>query len=251
MQTLVLTNRLIAAAFVAGFILQVVKISADDSTSSPSQPGHQLISQLKPLNSLIGSWRGVGQPKRGSRKGAWTEKTSFAWDFTAKTPAISVKSEGGRQFEQLTIKWDANGEQLLLHQKMDGGIREYVGAMPAAWPKKIVLQSAADANGHTFRCTIQQLKDIRATILFEQRSSQTGSFRRIAEVGYTRSGAKLATAGGNQRKCIVTGGLGTIPVKFDGMTYYVCCSGCVQAFNADPEAIIAEYRQSLKQSSKK
>ena len=70
--------------------------------------------------------------------------------------------------------------------------------------------------------------------------------RRIAGIGYTRAGEKLAQAGGNQRKCIVTGGLGTIAVSHKGKTYYVCCQGCVQAFNDAPEAIIADYQASLK-----
>ncbi|MCP4510175.1 MAG: YHS domain-containing protein, partial [Fuerstiella sp.] len=45
---------------------------------------------------------------------------------------------------------------------------------------------------------------------------------------------------------VVTGGLGTIAVSYKGKKYYVCCQGCVQAFNDDPETIIAEYNASLK-----
>ncbi len=40
--------------------------------------------------------------------------------------------------------------------------------------------------------------------------------------------------------CIVTEGRGTIPVTYGGKTYYVCCSGCKDLFEEEPEAILAE-----------
>jgi YHS domain-containing protein len=46
-------------------------------------------------------------------------------------------------------------------------------------------------------------------------------------------------------RCVVTGGKGTIPIAYKGQTYYVCCSGCKQAFDENPEKILAEYRARL------
>jgi YHS domain-containing protein len=40
----------------------------------------------------------------------------------------------------------------------------------------------------------------------------------------------------------VTGGLGKIQVSFGGNTYYVCCTGCRDAFNENPAKMIAEYK---------
>ena len=34
-------------------------------------------------------------------------------------------------------------------------------------------------------------------------------------------------------------------VTYKGETYYVCCTGCKQAFDADPERILKEYRERL------
>ena len=201
---------------------------------------------LKPLNTLIGQWRGVGQLKRGSRTGAWTEQVTCEWEFENSVSAVVLKSEDGRQFEQLKLAWAPEDESIVLTQTENKTIRKYRGPAPKSWPGRIELLSDPEDNGVSFRCTIQQLSDIRATLLFEQRTSPTGSFRRIAGIGYTRSGQKLAVSGGNSRKCIVTGGLGTIPVTYKGKTYYVCCQGCVQAFNDSPEAIIADYQESLK-----
>ena len=44
-------------------------------------------------------------------------------------------------------------------------------------------------------------------------------------------------------ECIVSGGLGTMAVSHKGKTYYVCCSGCRDAFNEEPEKYIKEYEE--------
>lgn len=205
---------------------------------------------LNPFNTLVGSWRGLGQLKRGSRQGAWLEKVVCEWDFKDGTTAIVLAAEDGRQFTTLRLAGDPLTAELVLQQTHEGKVREYRGKVPKQWPDRLELVSAADADGVVWRCTIQQLNEIRCTLLFEKQTTPRGSFRRVAEIGYTRSGERLAVVGGNQRKCIVTGGLGTIPVTWKGQTWYVCCQGCVQAFNDDPEGIIAEYKASLKSTSK-
>lgn len=39
----------------------------------------------------------------------------------------------------------------------------------------------------------------------------------------------------------MTGGLGTQAISYKGVTYYVCCSGCRDAFNENPEKYIKEF----------
>ena len=215
--------------------------SASQSTVKVAGTDH-----LQPFNSLIGEWKGVGQVRRGSRKGAWSEKVVCEWHFEQGAGTVVLKSEGGQSFETLNLEWDTAESRLVLRQKQQDGLVTYYGSMPEAWPDKLQLTSDTSKDGVTYRCTLQQLSPIRATIMFERRASASGSFRRLAQIGYTRVGARLAVAGANQRKCIVTGGLGTIPVSHKGKTYYVCCQGCVQAFNEAPDAIISEYKASLK-----
>jgi hypothetical protein len=213
---------------------------ADEPPGSRSNRAHD----LKPFNSLIGEWRGVGQLRRGSSKGAWTEKAVCEWQFTDAQASVVLKSTDSRQFEQLRLVWDQKKKQLVLTRKTKQGVHEYRGPAPKEWPRAIRLVTVRNDDGIVYRCTIQQLTEIRATLLFEKQTSPTGSFRRDFGIGYTRAGAKLAQSGTGQRKCVVTGGLGTIPVSFQGKTYYVCCQGCVQAFNDTPEAILEDYRAS-------
>ncbi|MEM9703858.1 MAG: hypothetical protein AAF907_15575, partial [Planctomycetota bacterium] len=92
------------------------------------------------------------------------------------------------------------------------------------------------------RLTMRRLNEKRFTLLIERRSSPTGRFRRVAEVGYTRKGQRLAESSLGGPECVVSGGLGTIEVSHAGKTYYVCCTGCVAAFEADPEGTLADYK---------
>jgi hypothetical protein len=63
----------------------------------------------------------------------------------------------------------------------------------------------------------------------------------MAEIGYTRKGSEFAKAMGSI-ECVVTGGLGTIPLTYEGETYYVCCTGCRDYFLENPAAVLKEYR---------
>ncbi|MEZ6122946.1 MAG: hypothetical protein R3C49_07195 [Planctomycetaceae bacterium] len=228
----------------------VVFRSAVSSDESPG-PGERVLQKsgrerLKALNCLIGEWRGVGQPKRGSREGAWTEKTRFVWDFRGKEPAVAGTAEGSPLFQGLVLTWNEDRQCVQLDVRQGDRTTQYTGRMPDPWTGSLQLTAGPDAAGETQWCTIRALSEIRITVLFETMPSAKSSFRRVAEIGYTRAGERLAVDGGNQRKCIVTGGLGTIPVTHQGKTYYVCCQGCVQAFNDAPAAIIADYEASLK-----
>ena len=53
-------------------------------------------------------------------------------------------------------------------------------------------------------------------------------------VALTKEGESL---GAKEKKveCVVTGGLGRIPVSYKGVQYFGCCSGCQEAFNDNQE----------------
>ncbi len=212
----------------------------------PDQPAdgedrQPLPGRLQPFNSVVGSWRGVGQPKRGSRRGAWQEKTVCRWDFSGDQTTVRFDASEGKQFQRLTLTAGPDPDQLILTEHHEAGSRVYRGTMPDEWPARIQLLTDADDRGARSRCTLEQLSNIRFVMLFERQSSATGSFRRIAGIGYTRSGHRLAENDGNQVECVVTGGQGTIAVTHQGKTWYVCCEGCRQAFEDAPDEIIAAY----------
>ena len=71
------------------------------------------------------------------------------------------------------------------------------------------------------------------------------AFTKEWQIGMTREGVQLA-AGKKGPECIVTGGLGTQAINYKGATYYVCCGGCRDAFNENPEKYIREAKEKKK-----
>ncbi len=198
---------------------------------------------LERFNGLIGEWRGVGMPRRGSRAGAWFENAEWVWDFEKKTPSLRYEVKQGKLLDKARLTWNADDKQFHVKATLpDETTRDYAGTMNEAG--KLVLESAADAAGDSYRITVTPLNEKRTLVLHEKRTGQ-GLFRRVAEVGYTRAGTSLAVEGAGEIECIVTGGKGTIPVTYQGKTYYVCCSGCKQAFDDDPAGIIAAYEKKV------
>lgn len=218
----------------------VEKNSADSSTDAEKKA-------LAEFNALVGGWRGVGQPRRGSRKGAWSEKADWVWDFK-DGPAIKYEVDGGKLVDSAVLTWDAAEGAYVLDVKLaDEQNRRYKGKLN---DDKLTLTSATDDDGYTHRVTITLLNEKRTLVLLEQRKEPQKFYSRVAEVGYTRKGTRLATAGSGEPECVVTGGAGTMPVMHQGKTYYVCCSGCRQAFEDDPEGILEDYRKRLAERAK-
>ncbi len=221
--------------------------SADAKSPAP-QPADAK-EALAALNQLIGEWRGVGQPRRGSNVGAWFENAEWVWDFEQKTPAIRFDVKDGKLLKTARLTWVPKQKQFRLQARLPGdGTREYAGRLDEN--DKLVLESTADEEGQSHRITVTQLNEKRVLVLFEKRTGQ-GLYRRVAGVGYTREGTSLAVEGVGETECIVTGGKGTIAVSYKGKTYYVCCTGCKQAFDDDPAGIIAAYETKLAERKEK
>jgi hypothetical protein len=203
---------------------------------------------LSDFNDLIGEWRGVGQPRRGSNQGAWRQNAEWVWDFEPESVGVKYVVNDGKLVSTARVTWDAAAEQYVLTLTTpESQQRVYRGRKE---DERIVLTSRPDDEGLTHRITITRLNDKRTLVLHEKRSAAQTSFFRVAEVGYTREGTRLATSGSGGPECIVTGGTGTMTVMHKGKTYYVCCTGCRQAFEADPDGIIAEAAERRKQEAK-
>ena len=194
---------------------------------------------LAPLNPLVGEWRGVGQVRRGSREGAWRETGEWVWDFSKKdAPAVKFAVAEGKEISTLLVRPAPDGKGFVATLTPSEG--EPAPLTAASLKDTITFEPKDDGSD---RLTLKRLNEKRFTLLIERRSSPTGRFRRVAEVGYTREGTRLAESSLGGPECVVSGGLGTIAVSHDGKTYYVCCTGCVSAFEADPAGTLEAYRE--------
>ena len=193
------------------------------SAEPPSVP-----ESLRAFAPLVGQWRGVGQVRRGSARGAWRETAEWRYDF-ADGAAVVYDVTGGGHVREVRVR---EGE--------DGLVATVTSAKGEPSPAGVERDGerwviAADGG---LRLTVTPLNEKRTTVLIEDAAA--GRPRRLGEVGYTRAGERLAVSGSGGPQCVVTGGRGTIKVSHAGRDYWVCCTGCKAAFEADPEAILAE-----------
>lgn len=205
-------------------------------------------SALEEFNSLIGRWRGVGMPQRGSREGAWQEKAEWVWDFQPQEVAIQYRIEDGQLFSDARLTYDAKANVYRLAATLpDMSQRQYMGKLDDG---NLVLESTPDAAGDVYRMTVRRLNHKRTVVLHQKRQAGRTFFTRVAEVGYTREGTRLASSENSGPTCIVTGGAGTSTVTYQGKTYYVCCTGCRDAFVDDPEGVLAAAKKRVEEKKR-
>ena len=75
------------------------KSKASESKPDPSADQSRAASQeaLGELNTLIGGWRGTGQPVRSSTKGSWTETAEWVWEIKKDhVSGIHYRVTGGK-----------------------------------------------------------------------------------------------------------------------------------------------------------
>lgn len=222
---------------------------AQDGQQSAKAPSEAVITALEEFNLLIGEWRGIGQPKRGSAQGAWKETSRCVWEITKKTTGIRWKAEDGKLWSSALIGYLPEKKEYTVQLELpDKSLREFTGNFEK---QKLIAESGADKSGEVHRLTLSLLNENRVTALFEKRVKQQTFYNRVAEIGFQRQGTTLAASDGNGPECVVTGGKGTIAVTYNSKTYYVCCTGCRDAFQDDPAGILAAYAEKKKTKSKR
>ena len=194
---------------------------------------------LSKLNPLIGQWRGVGRPQRYRTEGTWREKADWVWAFEENGPTIKYNVKDGKLLVG-EVSWDVEKKHYSLQTEWaDGSKRVYHGQLDG---KKLVLTNESEREELSHRIQITMLNPKRTLVLFQKQVAGRKSFARVNEVGYTREGTRLAKDSLDGPECVVTGGLGTIKVSHNGEKYFVCCTGCRDAFSDDPEGTLKDYR---------
>ena len=202
---------------------------------------------LKPFGGLVGDWRGSAQVERGKSKGAWQEDASWAWKLTADSAALEAKITRGKYLKSLLVTPGAQPHSYVAEAVLPDGTKRSFSGKPNA-RQALVLTATEPGGDGVKRITLTPLHDSRLLVLLEAQGPDN-DFTRLGEVGYTRKGIAFA-AGESGPVCIVTEGRGTIQVAYKGKTYYVCCSGCKDLFNENPEAILAEAAERDKSKKK-
>ena len=226
--------------FISLAALSVLILAAD--APKPAESGLDAQKgQLAKLQGLVGSWKGVASPIRGSTKDSWVEKADWAWKFEGKSASLAVQIGDGKYFSTGELKPGKKaGEYLLSAKTADAkGTITYEGELDK--DEKLTLVAKDAPEGMPKRISFRFVAEgARLIVLLEGPSSIGDGYARLAEVGYTRKGSNFGK-GSTGPECVVTGGFGSIEVSYKGQKYYVCCTGCRDYFNANPEQTIAEY----------
>jgi len=223
---------------IAASVLSASTHRASAAEPSPGRRADQ--AALKAFAPLIGPWKGVGQPQRGSSRGAWTEAADWAWKLSNDTAALELKVDKGKYLKAAELRpGHESGTFALKATLADDSTRTFAGK--ADDHAKLVLAATEPGAEGVRRITLTPLHETRFLLMLEGADAANRTTR-LGEVGYTRQGVAFA-AGESGPVCIVTEGRGTMTVEYKGKTYYVCCSGCRDLFKEDPEAVLAEAKE--------
>lgn len=235
------------ATLLSSALLVVLTTAGSRGADAPSAARREAQAALKPFGDLVGDWRGSAQVERGKVKGAWREEASWAWKLSADSAALEGKITHGKYLKALLIQAAAKPHSYTAEAVLpDGSKRSFTGTENSK--KSLVLMSDQPGGQGVGRITLTPLHGTRLLMLLEGQNEDK-TFTRLGEVGYTREGVAFA-AGESGPVCIVTEGRGTMQVSYKGKTYYVCCSGCKDLFNENPEAILAEAAEREKAKKK-
>jgi hypothetical protein len=199
---------------------------------------------LQAFNDLIGPWRATGTPEgtqQEKQRGFWTESMDWAWQFKGNDTRLQFTQDKGKYFTKGDLRYLPDKDLYQLDLVTPG--KETLSFEGAFKDNRLTLERSDEAKKETQRLTFTFLHANRFLYRYEVKPADKAAFAKVYEVGVTKQDVAFAGPADNQPECIVSGGLGKIPVTYKGQTYYVCCTGCRDAFKDDPEKYLKEYAE--------
>jgi hypothetical protein len=201
---------------------------------------------LQAFNDLIGSWRATGEPngtRAEKQKGFWIEKVSWEWRFKGSDVWLAATFDKGKYFSAAALRYLPAKEVYEL--QVTTPAKETLTFEGTLENRRLTLERRDEARKEDQRLVFSLLHFNRHLYRYETRPADRPTFTMIWQVGATKEGVAFATTDDGP-ECVVSGGLGTIAVACQGKTYYVCCTGCRDAFKEEPEKYIKEYEERKK-----
>lgn len=201
---------------------------------------------LQELSEFIGEWNSVGSNVSTSApiKGFWKEKLEWGWRFKGDDAWMTVKFTDSKIFKGGDLKYDTKTEKyiLTLTDIKDKSLT-YKGELKRG---KLDLDAQNPETKEVIRVSLTTAAEGVRFLYYVDRRPATGT---LWTKDYKGEANKVGESLGKAEKknlCVVTFGLGTSTVSFGGKTYYVCCSGCRDAFMENPEKYVKEFEKKMK-----
>ena len=201
---------------------------------------------LRVFQDLIGSWRGTGTPA-GTReerdKGFWQETIAWQWQFKGTEVWLRADLEKGKWYTRMELRylpakdayqikaWTVGKEE----QTFEGNLRKRRLTVSRVDEKSKQMQqlvvSLLHSNRYLYRYEVKPKRS---------EADDSSVFTQVYQVGATKKGVAFASDD-DKPECVVSGGLGTMVVMHKGKSYYVCCTGCRDAFKEEPDKYVKEF----------
>lgn len=227
--------------------------SASVSVTDKPPKFEEVVAGLKPIQIMLGKWQGI------LNKSSTNETHDWAWDLKSDPvfPALVAKSDEGLYFRELRLTYDPRVDKYVMTTiDEDRTARKYEGEFIKK-PENVPSEDGKTVQ-RTFKLQLTEVTEEGARERWQYTFNQTNNNRYLIDVkrargksaftlrdviGSQREGVSFAKADDDygDRECVISGGLGTSTVSFNGKSYYVCCSGCAAAFNDDPARWIARF----------
>lgn len=198
---------------------------------------------LQEIGEFIGQWNLDAKPAKGS---SWKETPTFGWKFKKDESWIEIENKDGKQFTKGELKYlvDKKLYQLTTTDK-DKKTQVFTGDFKRGTLK---LEAKDAKTGDVHRLTINTLSEgVRLSVNYEVQAAGRGLFAGVYKAAGTKEGESFAGGAATKKpECVVTGGVGTSTVSYNGKTYYVCCSGCRDEFMENPKKYVDAFEKKNK-----
>jgi hypothetical protein len=240
--------------------------TSDGATAEtdPAAGRQALLNEMMPLQIMLGTWHGTTQSKIGDFNGL--DAPAWVWDFQTDRnhPEMVMNSEESAYFRTARLTWLAESKQFQLKTTDAEGKRRTFQGTFSQVPEAV--QGDDNKPQQTYKLALTEVdpadsKDQWQVVFNHQRNDRYlmelykkrgANFARFETVATQREGTSFALSDDDygERKCVISGGLGTMQVSYQGKSYWVCCTGCKGALEEDPATWIAEFEAKQKKEGK-
>jgi hypothetical protein len=205
---------------------------------------------LQALNDLIGSWRGAGEPngtREEKQKGFWQETISWEWRLKGDDARLVATIDKGKHYSGAELRYLP--DKAVYQMTVQTAAKDALTFTGTLKDRRLTLERTDEARKETQRLVLSLLHANRYLYRLEVGPADHKVLTPVFQVGATKEGVPFA-AEGDKPECVVSGGLGTSTVSYNGKTYYVCCSGCRDAFKEEPDKYVKEFEEKKRAKKK-
>jgi hypothetical protein len=170
----------------------------------------------------------------------WSEQVSWGWKFKGDDAWLVMTVKGGKFLKGGELRYLTDKKKYQFTATFaDGKTGVFEGDIKNDALK--VERTDPDSKQVQYFTMTSAAEGARFIYSYSYKAPGSTLLTKDYMVASTREGVSLGPTA-KKNICVVSGGLGTTAVSYKGETYYICCSGCAEAFKENPEKYIAEFK---------